>query len=866
MTEKRLVILDGYSLLYRAFFATRYLSTSDGKPTNALFGFTSMLFQLLERNKPDAVVIAFDAPGKTFRHAEFAEYKGTRKETAPELIAQFPVVRELMTALGVPNIEVTGYEADDVVGTISRMGEENGYKTMIVTGDLDSLQLVDEWVSVMTTRQGVTDVFVYGPEQVRERFGFGPEHVTDYKAIAGDSSDNIPGVPGIGEKGATAIIQKFGTVENVLERFDELEPKYQKKIEPAKALMIQSKWLATIDRHVPLEYDFKPFHLTEDQIETAERMLESLEFRSLVRRVHTVLGRYVEGGTRSEEPAVVEVQQLEVSSTDARTYEELRAWVGDKPFAMLQEPTAVQPGMFDEPEMAGVVAVGLQVRRCKGEWAMQLLKEAPTQAILHDSKPLYRKLCGLLPAPRFDSMLAGYVLQSGRSSYALRDLVQGYLEVGVPSTTAEMAAALGLLEGAMRDRLGKESQTSVLDDVELPLVPILAEMENYGIEVSSDFLGEFSKSLEIEIQKLTQSIHEQAGVEFNIGSPKQLGEVLFEKLEIPGPKKTKTGYATGAEVLQLIAPTHQIATDVLSWRELSKLKSTYSDSLPRMIGPDGRIHTTFNQTVAATGRLSSNEPNLQNIPIRTELGRQIRKAFVAAKGYELASFDYSQIELRLLAHLCRDDALVEAFQTRVDVHTVTASLTFGIPVESVSKEQRRLAKMLNYAVLYGVTDFGLANQLGGGFSVSEAKALITQYFERFPKIKNFTEGVVAEARTKGFTVTLCGRRRYFPDIHSQNRNERMGVERQAVNAPIQGAAADMIKLAMIRVRKAVGSAATRMLLQVHDELVFELAPPDKGLIEPIRKQMEDALPLSVPVEVDAKIGENWNEMSAITGP
>jgi DNA polymerase I len=461
--------------------------------------------------------------------------------------------------------------------------------------------------------------------------------------------------------------------------------------------------------------------------------------------------------------------------------------------------------------------------------------------------------------------LAGYVLQSGRSSYALRDLVQGYLEVGMPTSTDQMAAALGLLEKAMRERLEKESQTRVLDEIELPLVPILAEMEGYGIEVSSDFLGEFSKSLEVEIQKLTQAIHEQAGVEFNIGSPKQLGEVLFDKLEIPGPKKTKTGYATGAEVLQLIAPTHQIATDVLSWRELTKLKSTYSDSLPRMIGPDGRIHTTFNQTVAATGRLSSNEPNLQNIPVRTELGRQIRKAFVAAEGYSLASFDYSQIELRLLAHLCRDEALVEAFQTRVDVHTVTASLTFGIEVSSVTKEQRRLAKMLNYAVLYGVSDFGLANQLGGGFSIAEAKALITQYFERFPKVKAFTEGVVAEARSKGFTVTLCGRRRYFPDIHSQNRNERMGVERQAVNAPIQGAAADMIKLAMIRVRKTLGASATRMLLQVHDELVFELAPQDRAVVEPIRKEMEDALPLDVPVEVDAKIGDSWNEMSIVGG-
>jgi DNA polymerase-1 len=501
------------------------------------------------------------------------------------------------------------------------------------------------------------------------------------------------------------------------------------------------------------------------------------------------------------------------------------------------------------------------VRRTTAENVTRLVAEAPSQAVLHDAKPVYRRLGGNLAPPRFDSMLAGYVLQSGRSSYALRDLVQGYLDVAMPQTTEEMAVALGLLEAPMRDRLEKESQTRVLDEIELPLIPVLAEMENYGIMVSREFLQEFSKSLEIEIVKLASSVYEQAGGQFNIGSPKQLGEVLFEKMQIPGPKKTKTGYATGAEVLQTLAPSYPIVTDVLSWRELTKLKSTYSDALPRMIGSDGRIHTSFNQTVAATGRLSSNDPNLQNIPIRTELGRQIRKAFVAAHGFQLASFDYSQIELRLLAHLCKDDALVDAFQNHVDVHSVTASLTFGVPQDAVTKEQRRVAKMLNYAVLYGVSDFGLANQLGGGFSVGEAKALITQYFERFPKVKAFTEGVVAEARTKGFTVTLCGRRRYFPDIHSQNRNERMGVERQAVNAPIQGAAADMIKLAMIRVRKTLGASATRMLLQVHDELVFEHKPAESELMEPIRTEMEQALPLDVPVEVDAKLGADWSDMT-----
>jgi DNA polymerase I len=415
----------------------------------------------------------------------------------------------------------------------------------------------------------------------------------------------------------------------------------------------------------------------------------------------------------------------------------------------------------------------------------------------------------------------------------------------------------------MRARLDKEGQTKVLDEIEQPLVPILAEMENYGIGVSREFLQEFSKSLEVTITQTTQTIYEIAGEEFNIGSPKQLGEVLFEKMQIPGPKKTKTGYATGAEVLQLIAPTHPIAAEVLNWRELTKLKSTYADSLPRMIGPDGRIHTNYSQTVAATGRLSSTEPNLQNIPIRTELGRQIRKAFVAGKGFDLASFDYSQIELRVLAHLAGDEALVDAFSTNADVHTVTAALMYGIPNEEVTKDQRRYSKMLNYAVSYGVTDFGLANQLGGEFSISEAKAFIDQYWARFPKIKAYMDGVVQEARSKGFTTTLFGRRRYFGDIHALNRNERHGAERQAMNAPIQGAAADMIKLAMINVRKKLDSTVTRMLLQVHDELVFELAEGEEHLIEPLRAEMENAMPLSVPTVVDAKVGHNWSEMREV---
>ncbi|MBL8040813.1 MAG: DNA polymerase I [Chthonomonas sp.] len=867
MSTKRLILIDGFSLLYRAFYGNKFMSTTDGRPTNALFGFLGMVLKVMEDKKPDAVLVALDAPGKTFRHAEFAEYKGTRREMPDEMKSQIPIAREMISALGIPQLELVGYEADDIIGTISRQAEEHGYLTTIITGDHDALQLVDNAVSVVTPRVGVTDVVEYDVAGVVAKYGFGPEFLTDYKAMAGDTSDNIPGVPGIGDKSATALILKFGHVEEMLARFDEVEEKFRKKIEPAKENVPKSKWLATIDRHAPIEWDYKPFKINHEELNRALKFLEALEFRQYIKRLPGIFGHYFEGGGISA-PIAVEVVSAAIEPqkhTARQNFVDLEKWIDGRRYAIYDEP-ADQTSMFDESTGRIFVACDQHVVSTTEEACLAMLLTHPERAICHDSKAWFtraRKAGMPIKNPAgFDAVLAGYVLQSGRSQYAFRDLVQGYLDVQPPSNAEQGAVAVGMLEAPMRERLGKESQTQVLDEIELPLVPVLVEMEGYGIEVSRDFLLDFSKSLEGSIQTLQQRIFELAGCEFVIGSPKQLGEVLFEKLGIPGAKKTKTGYATGAEVLQLLAPEHEIASEVMNWRELTKLKSTYSDALPRMINDDNRIHTSFNQTVAATGRLSSNEPNLQNIPIRTELGRQIRKAFVAGEGYTLASFDYSQIELRLLAHMCQDEVLVDAFQKRVDVHTVTAALTFHIPQEEVTKEQRRLAKMLNYAVLYGVTDFGLANQLGGGFSISEAKQLITQYYERFPTVKRFTESIVEEARAKGFTATMAGRRRYFPDIHAANRNERMYAERQAINAPIQGTAADMIKIAMLHVHKRLGGANTRMLLQVHDELVFELAKgTEPESIEPIRQTMEQAMPLSVPVEVDAKTGANWNEMT-----
>lgn len=867
VASKRLLIVDGYSLLYRAFYGTKFLSTSDGRPTNALFGLVNMLFALIERQRPVAILVALDAPGKTFRHAEFAEYKGTRREMPDEMRVQMPIARELLTALGIPQLELVGYEADDIVGTISLQAEQAGYETTIITGDLDALQLVDACVSVVTPKVGVTETSTYDVAAVIARYGFGPELIPDYKALVGDTSDNIPGVPGVGEKTASKLILEHGTVEMILDNLPQIEEKFRKKIEPAIEQIPKSKWLATIDRKAPVSFDFAPFKLSSEAAAAGKAMLETLEFKSHIRRFDTVFAPYRDGFEAGPESVAVSVVSEQIEHTEGPRLNgvaDAEKWIGDEQFSAIGTPATGQTSMFDEPETQEyVLAKNNETRRISADQAIAFIGKHLGQAVLHDSKPLLRK-CGWETDPGFDTMIAAYVLQAGRTNYVAKDLIHGYLDVMPPASIESEAVGLLRLRDELSDRLVKESQWNIYNDIERPLIPILASVERTGVRVSGDVLREFSKELQTAIEKTTREVYDYAGCEFLIGSPKQLGEVLFEKLGLPGARRTKTGFATGAEVLQLYAAEYPIAERVLAWRELTKLKSTYADALPRMIGEDGRIHTTFNQTVAATGRLSSADPNLQNIPIRTELGRHIRKAFLASEGRKLISYDYSQIELRLLAHLCADDNLVDAFQERVDVHTVTASLMFRIERDEVTKEQRRLAKMLNYAVLYGVTDFGLANQLGAGFSVAESRDLIKQYFERFPKVKAFTDSVIEEARQKGFTTTILGRRRYFPEIHASNRNERLYAERQAVNAPIQGAAADMIKVAMIDVWKSLRGKSTQMVLQVHDELLFELDPSEASdLVEPLRSHLENSMPLTVPVEVDAKVGDNWDTMSPV---
>lgn len=867
MNRRSLVIIDGYSLIYRAFFAMRPMSTTDGRPTGALHGFVAMLFYLLEKVRPDAIVVALDAPGMTFRHAEYPEYKGTRRETPQELISQLEASRDLVKALGIPTFELVGYEADDIVGSIAKQAESKGYETVIVTGDLDALQLVDDHISVLVNKVGVTDTVTYDRDAVIARYGLGPELLADYKALVGDTSDNIPGVPGIGEKSATKLILEFGTVENIIENLDQVEEKYRKKIEPNIERMRKSKWLATIDCSAMVMYNFQPFVIKPLQVTQAQQFLESFELKSHMRRLPVILGPYQQGADRHA-PIVEEVKaSIEVKHTGpAKDLKALTEWIAERPYAVVYGETTQQASMFgDDQESQAWVAVGQEVKETTAELANALIADKPDLAILHNAKPLWKRM-NLDAVPAFDSMLAGFVLQSSRANPVLGDLVQAYLHAHPPKSHPVQAVGLALLQPAMRSQLAEEGQLRVLDDIELPLIPVLSKMETLGITVDPAHLYHYSQTLGVELDDLARRIFAQAHQEFAINSPKQLSEVLFGKLGLPKGKKTKTGFGTGAEILQELAGEYPIAADILRWRELAKLKGTYTDALPKLIAPDGRIHTTYNQTGAATGRLSSNDPNLQNIPKRTERGREIRKAFVAAPGFRLASFDYSQIELRLLAHYCQDEALVDAFRHHVDVHRATAALMFGVAKEDVSKEMRERAKTLNYAVLYGVTGFGLKQQLGEGFSLLETQALIDQYYERFPKIKAFTISLIEEARSRGYNSTLFGRRRYYPDILSARRNDRLYAERQAINAPMQGSASDMIKLAMIAIHRHLQGSDNRMLLQVHDELLFELPDGDDSAIEPIRSSMENALEVSVPIEVDVQIGPNWTDMQPYPHP
>ena len=850
----KLMILDGNSIVNRAFYGVRPLNAPDGRPTNAVYGFLAILQKLLEEQKPEAVCVSFDLKAPTFRHKEYEGYKAQRKPMPEELAEQIPMLKETLDAMGIRRYELEGYEADDILGTASAICERDGWDCVIVTGDKDSLQLISDKTSVcnVKTRMGQTETIVYTPERFREEYGFEPKLMVDLKALMGDSSDNIPGVPGVGEKTAMALVQNYGTIENIYAKLDSLDVKdgVKKKLAQGKDSAEKSYWLATIVRDVPLE--FKPEENLWDRDYTPELygIFKSLGFNKFIEKWGLEPGSVPAGNTQ-------EAKGLEhCAPLTAEETEELIKAVKSAPWVAVYSLDGLDSLEICDGEKVYEAAWN----RC-GENYDRLLRAVFSPEVKKAGHNI-KDLMGLLMKEGlstegfvFDTALAAYLLEATESDYAPERISVRY--AGRELSGAEAVFALYPTLDAKMKELGMEK---LYYDIELPLCRVLSEMEESGFYVDRKALYDFGESLNAGINALQESIWSHAGHEFNINSPKQLGAVLFEELMLPYGKKTKTGWSTNADVLEKLQDKHPIIKEVLDYRMLTKLKSTYAEGLLKVISQDGRIHTSFQMTVTATGRLSSTEPNLQNIPVRKELGAQIRNMFVAAPGMMLVDADYSQIELRLLAHISGDQAMKEAFLSGEDFHTVTASKVFGVPVEQVTPTLRSRAKAVNFGIVYGISAFSLAQDIG--VYTNEAKAYMDAYLERYHGVRDYMKNIVESAKEKGYVSTIYGRRRYLPELKSSNFNMRSFGERVALNMPVQGTAADIIKLAMVNVHRRLKETGlkARLILQVHDELIVECPGEEAEQVRDIlTEEMENAAHLSVPLVAEAHIGHSWAE-------
>ena len=886
--QAKFMILDGNSLIYRAFYAIPLLTTSEGLFTNAVYGFFNMLTKILADEKPKCVAVAFDKGKVTFRTEQYEQYKGHRKRTPEELRPQFALAKEVLEAMDIPVYELEGFEADDLIGTVTRLAEEGGYRTLIVTGDRDTLQLVSPATEVLLTKKGISELERYNPEKVGERYGLTPYQVIDLKGLMGDPSDNIPGVPGVGEKTALKLVQEFGSMENLYENLDGLPPKLKERLLVNRDIAFLSKKLATIVRDVPYEVDLSQCHYGEPDYGTLLAIFRKLEFRTLIKSVTDKMktrGGPVQEPTLTGGGGLCEYSQLSLADALDKLAHDLDCGeVGihyeiSNPDPMLAELTGfswcAEPGSANY--VTGVSFGQTELFR-EGENVSGLASLIGSRTGLkkycHDGKKLLVSLdrYGIRwESIEHDTMLAAYLLNPTGQNQDLADLSAKYLEKNlVPGSAVNDACSRAdvvmSLQKKLADKLAENGMDELYYEVELPLARILADMEITGVKVDRGRLEVMSGELAEKLDTITADIYRLAGEEFNINSTKQLGYIFFEKLSLPVIKKTKTGYSTDVEVLETLADEHEIVARILEYRQLSKLKSTYVDGLAGLINPrTGKLHTTFNQTVTATGRLSSTEPNLQNIPVRLEEGRRIRKVFVPAQeGHFLLAADYSQIELRVLAHISGDENFIRAFRAGEDIHTHTASEVFGVPDEEVTKEMRDSAKAVNFGIVYGISDFGLARSIKVGRK--EARSYIDGYFRRYPGIKRFMEDIVVKAREQGYVSTIMNRRRYLPDIFSPNRNVRGFGERTAMNTPIQGSAADIIKLAMVKVNRKLKETGlkSKMVLQVHDELIFEVPGEEMDRIIPlIRDCMENAVKLDVPLVVDMKKGLNWYNMEKI---
>ena len=868
--SSKIVLIDGHSILNRAFYGLPDLTNAEGLHTNAIYGFLTIMFKLLEEEKPEYLTVAFDVHAPTFRHKMYAEYKGTRKPMADELRQQVPVIKEVLHAMGVKTIECAGLEADDLIGTLSNRCENEGMEVTVISGDRDLLQLATEHVKIRIpkTKQGKTEIEDYYAKDVEERYQVTPKEFIDLKALMGDTADNIPGVPSIGEKTATKIITQYHSIEEAHEHVDELKPpRASKALSEHWDLAVLSKELATINVKADFPYELSEAKLGNLYTEEAYIFFQKLEFKNLLSRFDvSAPANKVEDGfkiiTSKSEAEKVFVQAEEASTIGAVIFKDLEN---------------VLPLFADQAGLGGIgLCFSKEESYCikvekdiTGEWLLKKLadvaEKAETYAMFH-LKESMEQVTIRNQANCFDVSVAAYLLNPLKNNYTWEDVAREHLGLMIDEKIdQDMKACYESYVNyasveVLRQKLRDTKMDTLFRDIEMPLVFTLFDMEQNGIRVEADALKQYGDQLAGKIAELEKEIYEEAGETFNINSPKQLGVVLFENMKLPGGRKTKTGYSTAADVLEKLAPEHPVVAKILEYRQYTKLKSTYADGLANYIQDDGRIHGKFNQTITATGRISSTEPNLQNIPVRMELGRLIRKVFIPEEGYRFVDADYSQIELRVLAHCSGDEHLIQAYKEQSDIHRITASQVFHIPFDEVTPQQRRNAKAVNFGIVYGISSFGLSQDLS--ITRKEAAKYIDDYFATYPGIKTFLDHAVTHAKEEGYVVTLFGRRRPVPELSSSNFMQRSFGERVAMNSPIQGAAADIIKIAMIRVNQRLKDQKmkSRLVLQVHDELLIEAYEPELEAVQKILKEeMEHAAKLKVPLEIDMHTGVNWYE-------
>ena len=861
---KKLLILDSNSILNRAFYGVRYLSAKDGTPTNAIYGFLNILLKLIKEQEPDYICAAFDVKAPTFRHKQYEGYKAQRKPMPEGLAAQMPLAKDVLRAMGVTILEKEGYEADDIIGTVARLCEESEISCFIATGDKDDLQLTSDKTKVIltVTKSGYNETIIYDDKAVKEKYHVTPTEFIDVKALMGDPSDNIPGVKGVGEKTAMSLIEKHHSIEYIYENIDGIGLKgaMLQKMKDGREMAFMSKELATINRNTPIEFNAEEcvFDGFENNGELYE-ILKRLELNSIIKKLD------LSGGDNVKENEDI--------------FKDFSYQVGDKNMINGDKVTVVLDFDGDNISSAAVGAGNNAVVLNEQDDIKELLEDDSIAKVMFDVKEAIVKLNGRIDIKNIsdDTAIAAYLVDPAKNEYTIEKLASEYfgtviekpevkqlsllddVETDRSEYLAKCAVALGVLNERIGDKIKENGQEKLYHEVELPLVTVLAHLEINGFLVDDNQLKEFADKLGEKIDALTNEIYMLAGEEFNINSPKQLGVILFEKLELKPVKKTKTGYATNADVLEKLRDKHPIVNFITEYRQLAKLKSTYCDGLTAVVNPNThRIHSVFTQTVTVTGRLSSTEPNLQNIPTRTELGREIRKMFVAKEDYVLVDADYSQIELRVLAHIANDETMINAFRNNEDIHAVTASQVLGIPLEDVTKEQRSSAKAVNFGIVYGIGEFSLAQDLH--ISVKEAKAYIESYLEKYHGVRNYMESIKEQAKKDGYVKTMLNRIRYIPELKSPNYNIRQFGERVALNTPIQGTAADIIKLAMVRVdnRLINEGLKSKLILQVHDELIVEAHKDEVDKVKQIlSEEMQGAMELNVPLKVDMSTGYSW---------